>query len=143
MFTSIKRFQYTCTRLPQNYRAVWRLTGAQHLVDFLHVPGANRTFKVEAVGISTETFIITIFVSLWNFGQFVKKKKSFVNYLLTVHNRQNWTREFLSRSCHEFYRVEAVGLKNYNYTWKIMFFVNMWNLGQFLEKLIFCQWLLN
>ena len=39
--------------------------------------------------------------------------------------------------------VEAVGLENYNYTWKITIFVKMWNLGQFLEKLIFCLYLLN
>ena len=45
-----------------------------------------------------------------------------------------------SSHCQEMYRVEAVGLKNYNNTWKITIFVNtcMWNLGQF-EKLIFCQ----
>ena len=35
------------------------------------------------------------------------------------------------------YRVEAVGLKKYIYTWKITIFVNMLNLGQFLEKSIF------
>ena len=34
---------------------------------------------------------------------------------------------------------EAVGLKNSNYTWKIMIFANMWNLGQFCEKSVFCQ----
>ena len=46
---------------------------------------------------------------------------------------------FLTCPCHEIYRVEAVSLKNSNYTWKIMVFANMWNLGQFREKLIFCQ----
>ena len=40
---------------------------------------------------------------------------------------------------HEIYRVEAVCLKNSDYTLKITFFVNMWNLGQFLEKQIICQ----
>ena len=37
------------------------------------------------------------------------------------------------------YRVEAVGLKSSNYTLKIIIFVNMWNFGQFREKLVFCQ----
>ena len=41
--------------------------------------------------------------------------------------------------CHEIYRVEAVDPESSNYTWKIMIFANMWNLGQFREKLIFCQ----
>ena len=35
------------------------------------------------------------------------------------------------------YREEAVGLKSSNYTLKIMIFVDMWNLGQFLEILYF------
>ena len=37
-------------------------------------------------------------------------------------------------ACHEIYREEAVGVKSYNYTLKITIFVNMWNLGQFLQK---------
>ena len=41
--------------------------------------------------------------------------------------------------CHEIYRVESVGLKSSSYAWKIMIFANMWNLGQFREKLIFCE----
>ena len=40
------------------------------------------------------------------------------------------------------YRVEAVGLSLYIYTFKITIFVNMWNLGQFRENLIFCLKLL-
>ena len=50
---------------------------------------------------------------------------------------------FLTCPCHEIYREEAVGLKSYNYTFKIAIFVNMWNLGHVLENLIVCQWLLN
>ena len=38
---------------------------------------------------------------------------------------------------------EVVVLKTCKYTWKITIFVKMWNLGQYLENLIFCQWLLN
>ena len=56
---------------------------------------------------------------------------------LTAYNWQKWKRVFLT--CYEIYIVEAVGLKTSNYTWKIMIFANMWNLGQFREKLIFCQ----
>ena len=41
-------------------------------------------------------------------------------------------------SCHKIYRVEAVVLAIVNYALKIMIFVNMWNLGQFRENLIFC-----
>ena len=40
---------------------------------------------------------------------------------------------------HEIYRDEAVGLKSRKYTWKITIYVNMWNLGQFRENLIFCH----
>ena len=50
---------------------------------------------------------------------------------------------FLTCPCHIISRVEAIGLKSSNYTLKIINLVNMWNLGQFLEKLIFCQKLLN
>ena len=46
---------------------------------------------------------------------------------------------FLSCYRHEINMVEAVGLKHYNYTWQITIFVKMWNLGQFHEKLIYCQ----
>ena len=58
---------------------------------------------------------------------------------LTVPNWQKWKRVFLAFPCHKIYRVEAVGLKSFNYTWKIMIFANMWNLGQFRKKLIFYQ----
>ena len=67
-----------------------------------------------------------------------------VNYIsLTAHNWQKWKRAFLTCPCHEIYRDEAVGLKSCRYTFKITIFVNMWNLGQFRENLIFCQKLLN
>ena len=49
--------------------------------------------------------------------------------LLTAHNWQKWKRVFLTCPCHEIYRDEAVGLKSCKYTWKIMIFVKMWNLG--------------
>ena len=48
-------------------------------------------------------------------------------------------RVFLTCPCHNIYRDEAAGLKSCKCTWKITIFVNMWNLGQFREKLIFCQ----
>ena len=51
----------------------------------------------------------------------------------------NWKRVFLACPCHEIYKDEAVGLKSCKYTWKITIYVNMWNLGQFREILIFCQ----
>ena len=38
------------------------------------------------------------------------------NEHLTVHNWQKWKRVFLTCPCHEIYRVEAVVLKNANYT---------------------------
>ena len=54
-----------------------------------------------------------------------------------AYNWQKWKRVFLTCPCHKIYRVEAVGLKSSNYTWKIMISANMWNLGQFREKMIF------
>ena len=62
---------------------------------------------------------------------------------LTAHNWQKWKRVFLTCPCHEIYRDEAVGLKSCKYTLKNTIYVNMWNLGQFRENLIFCQQLLN
>ena len=59
---------------------------------------------------------------------------------LTAHNWQKWKSTFLTCPCHKIGRVEALGLK---YTFKITIFVKMWNLGQFWENLIFCQWLLH
>ena len=38
------------------------------------------------------------------------------------------------------YQYKVVGLKKSNYTLKITIFVSMWNLGQFHENLIFCQY---
>ena len=58
---------------------------------------------------------------------------------LTAHNLQNWKRVFLTCPWHKIYRDEAVGLKSSKYTLKITIYVNMWNLGQFREILIFCQ----
>ena len=74
------------------------------------------------------------------FNLFVKEEEvCSVKEALTAHNWQKWKRVFLTCPCHIIYRVETVGLKSSNYTWKIMIIVNMWNLGQFCEKLIFCQ----
>ena len=58
---------------------------------------------------------------------------------LTGGNWQKRKRVFLTCPCHEIYRDEAVGLKIFKNTWKITIFVKMWNLGQYLENLIFCQ----
>ena len=52
---------------------------------------------------------------------------------LTAHNWQKWTSIFLTCPCYKIYRVEAVDLKSSNYSLKIMIFVNMWNLGNFLK----------
>ena len=48
-------------------------------------------------------------------------------------------RLFLTCPCHEIYKDEAVGLKSCKYTFENTIYVNMWNLGQFRENLIFCQ----
>ena len=53
--------------------------------------------------------------------------------------KQKWKSTFLSCPGHKIYRVEAVGLKSSNDTFKITSFVSVLNLGQFREKLIFCQ----
>ena len=58
---------------------------------------------------------------------------------LTAHNWQKWKRIFLTYMCHEILRDEADGLKSCKYTLKITIYVNMWNLGQYRENLIFCQ----
>ena len=58
---------------------------------------------------------------------------------LLAHNWQKWKSTFLTCHCYQISRVEAAGLKKSNYTFKITIFVRMWNLGQFCEKLIFCQ----
>ena len=58
---------------------------------------------------------------------------------LTAHNWQNEKSSFLTYPCHKIDRVEAVDLSISNYTYKIMIFVSMWNLGQFRENFIFCQ----
>ena len=58
---------------------------------------------------------------------------------LMAHNWQKWKIVFLTCPHHEIYRDEAVGLKSCKYTWKITIHVNMWNMGQFHENLIFCQ----
>ena len=59
--------------------------------------------------------------------------------ILTGGNWQKWKRVFLTCPCHKIYRDEADGLKSCKYTWKIMKFVKMENLGQYRENLIFCQ----
>ena len=57
---------------------------------------------------------------------------------LTAHNWQKWKRVFLTCPYHKIYRIQAVGLIPIILE-KIWFFANMWNLGQFREKMIFCQ----
>ena len=78
----------------------------------------------------------------YNFDKpFSQTTELIYNYLLMAHNWQKWKRVFLICPWHKIYRVEAVGLKSSNYTFKIMVLVNtvnMWNLGQFHEKMIFC-----
>ena len=37
------------------------------------------------------------------------------------------------------YKVKAIDLSLSNYTFEIMIFVSMWNLGQFREKSVFRQ----
>ena len=59
---------------------------------------------------------------------------------LTAHNLQNWINIFLRCHCYRIYSVEAAGLKSSNNTLRIKIFVTMWNLGQFHEKVIFCQY---
>ena len=79
------------------------------------------------------------FMSWPKFGTFYM----IVTTTTLAHNRQKWKRVFLTCPCHEIQRDEAVGLKSCKYTWKITIYVNMWNLGQFRENLISCQYLLN
>ena len=56
----------------------------------------------------------------------------------TAHNWQKWKRVFLTCSCHRIYRVEAVGLKTSNYTWKIMIFVDICKIwGNFVKNWYF------
>ena len=62
--------------------------------------------------------------------------KSKNDYLLTTDKMK---KSIPDMSCQKMYRDEAVGLKNCKYTWKITIFVEMWNLGQYRENLIFCQ----
>ena len=87
--------------------------------------------------------------ALWNQSKFRQLKQGcyvifwrgtlIVKQPLTAHNWQKWKSIFLTCHCHKIYGVEAVGLKKSNYTFKNTMFVIMWNLGQFREKLIFCQ----
>ena len=62
---------------------------------------------------------------------------------LNPHNWQKWKRAFLTCPCREIYRDKEVGLKSCKYSLKNTIYVNMWNLGQFRENLIFCQQLIN
>ena len=55
------------------------------------------------------------------------------------HIWQKWSNIFLTCPGHKIYSEETVGLKSFNYTLKIIVFMNMWNLGQFCENLMFCQ----
>ena len=70
---------------------------------------------------------------------YVQNEWSHSLLLNSVQARQKWKRVFLACHCHEIDRDEAVGLKSCKYTWKITIYVNMCNLGQFRESLIFCR----
>ena len=48
---------------------------------------------------------------------------------ITAHNWQKWNSRFLTCHCYEIHREEVIGLKSSNYTYKILIFVYMWNLG--------------
>ena len=56
-----------------------------------------------------------------------------------AHNRPKLKSTFQTCHCHKISRVEAVGLKKSYYAFKTTIFVSMWELGEFREKLIFCQ----
>ena len=103
--------------------------------------GENCPFEYESLVIESTDYSLGSEWYIFGSVHYTSKRSSF--YELTAHNWQKWKRVFLTYPCHKIYRVEAVGLKSSNYTWKIMIFAKMWNLGQFLEKLIFCQQLLN
>ena len=68
-----------------------------------------------------------------------KRHFSFLIHLpLTAHNWQKWKRVFLTCPCHEIYRVEAVGPKSSNYTWKIIIFceyVKFWAISLKIDML--------
>ena len=55
---------------------------------------------------------------------------------LTAHICQKLKSRFLTCSCYEIWRIEAVGRSIFNYTSKFTIFVKMWNFGQFCENLI-------
>ena len=76
--------------------------------------------------------------------QFTYHERKCINrHNLTAHNWQKWKSRFLTCPCYKMYKIEAVGLKSSNYTLKNTIFVNMWNLGLFRKKLIFCKYMLN
>ena len=54
--------------------------------------------------------------------------------MLTAHSLHKLKSTFITCPSHKLYGVEAVSLKDSNYTLKITIFVNMWNLGQFIKK---------
>ena len=56
------------------------------------------------------------------------------NIILNGSQLAKLKKKYVTCPHHKIYRLEAVGLKNSCYTWKIMIFVKMWNLGQFYEK---------
>ena len=70
----------------------------------------------------------SIFFHFWQL--WALKSETNISLSLMAHNWQKWK----SISLHTIYRVEAINLAIFIYTWKIAIFVNMWNLGQFREK---------
>ena len=75
----------------------------------------------------------------WNCLRFATERAERRWPCSTGGNWQKWKRVFLTCPCYEIYRDDAVVLKSFKYTWKITIFVEMWNLGQYRENLIFCQ----
>ena len=94
------------------------------------------TFVACIVNVRPETKIYKDYCNFWILFTTVKNWQLLISKL-TAHNWQKWKRVFLTCPCHKIYRGEAVGLKICKYTWKITIYVNMWNLGQFCEILIF------
>ena len=85
-------------------------------------------------------WVIVFFTSVYenaifaSFALATDNKKELTSWkrLTTGKNEKEY---FWHGPCHEIYRDEAVGLKSCKYAWKIMIYVNMWNLGQFHEKI--------
>ena len=125
----------------QIFRSSFNHKNFMHTTCTLHLPSAqwDQNTVTWSSSLWPTVIFFTIKMKQVNFSCLINRW----NTKLTAHNWQKWKRVFITCPCHKIYRVEAVGLQSCNYTWKIMIFANVWNLGQFQEKLIFCQELLN